>query len=107
MSRTFELQEEVARLRGFLSAIHRKLGPCTCDTDDVDEDGGRICEGDCAATLAVKALSTAEGEPPNQPPKLQLVVDDQETRAVWETAKRAATEVAAWPAWKRGDQEQP
>lgn len=36
--------------------------------------------------------------------KLQIVIDDPETRAVWETAQRAKAEVAGWPAWKRGDQ---
>lgn len=36
--------------------------------------------------------------------KLKIVIDDPETRAVWETAQRAKAEVAAWPAWKRGDQ---
>jgi len=37
------------------------------------------------------------------PKKLKIILDDPETRAVWETAKRAAAEVASWPAWKRGD----
>lgn len=103
MSRTFDPEDEVTRLRGFLSAIHRKLGPCTCDTKDVDECGGKICDGDCAAALAVMALSTVEGQVPNQPPRIKIVVDDPETREIWETAKRAAAEVAAWPAWKRGE----
>ena len=35
--------------------------------------------------------------------KLKIVIDDPETRAVWETAQAAKAEVAAWPAWKRGD----
>jgi hypothetical protein len=34
--------------------------------------------------------------------KVKLKLDDQETRAVWETAKRAKAEVTSWPAWKRG-----
>lgn len=42
---------------------------------------------------------------PDRPDKLQIVVDDPETRAVWETAKRAKKEVASWPAWKRGEGE--
>ena len=37
--------------------------------------------------------------------KLKIVLDDPETRAVWETAQRAKAEVAQWPAWKRGDQD--
>lgn len=32
------------------------------------------------------------------------VVIDAETRPLWETAKRAAQEVAAWPAWKHTEQ---
>ena len=36
--------------------------------------------------------------------KLKILIDDPETRAVWETAQRAKAEVAGWPAWKRGDQ---
>jgi hypothetical protein len=36
--------------------------------------------------------------------KIKILIDDPETRAVWETAQRAKVEVAAWPAWKRGDQ---
>lgn len=35
--------------------------------------------------------------------KLKLRLDDQHTRAVWETVKRAKDEVAGWPAWKRGE----
>jgi len=35
--------------------------------------------------------------------KLKLKLDDQHTRAVWETVKRAKDEVAGWPAWKRGE----
>ena len=35
--------------------------------------------------------------------KVKISLDDPETRAVWETAQRAKAEVAAWPAWKRGD----
>ncbi len=35
--------------------------------------------------------------------KIEILIDDPETRAVWEAAKRAKAEVAAWPAWKRGD----
>jgi len=36
--------------------------------------------------------------------KIKLKLDDQETRAVWETAQRAKAEVASWPAWKRGEE---
>lgn len=36
--------------------------------------------------------------------KLKIVIDDPETRAVWETVQRAKAEVAAWPAWKRGEE---
>jgi len=35
--------------------------------------------------------------------KLKIRIDDPETRAVWETAKRAKAEVESWPAWKRGE----
>jgi hypothetical protein len=35
-------------------------------------------------------------------PKLRIVINDPETRAVWETAKRAKAEVASWPEWKGG-----
>ena len=35
--------------------------------------------------------------------KVKLKLDDQKTRAVWETALRAKAEVASWPAWKRGE----
>jgi hypothetical protein len=34
---------------------------------------------------------------------LQFIIDD-ETRPLWECAKRAAAEVAAWPAWKHTEQ---
>ena len=36
--------------------------------------------------------------------KLKIVIDDPETRAVWETVQRAKAEVASWPAWKRGEE---
>ena len=36
--------------------------------------------------------------------KIKILIDDPETRAVWEAAQRAKQEVADWPAWKRGDQ---
>jgi hypothetical protein len=39
--------------------------------------------------------------------KLQIVIDDAETRALWNTALRAKAEVAAWPAWKRGETPDP
>jgi len=35
--------------------------------------------------------------------KLKIRIDDEETRALWETAKKAKAEVDSWPAWKRGD----
>jgi hypothetical protein len=35
--------------------------------------------------------------------KLKIVIDDDETRAIWETVQRAEAEVARWPAWKRGE----
>lgn len=34
--------------------------------------------------------------------KLKLKLDDPHTREVWQAVQRAKTEVAAWPAWKRG-----
>jgi hypothetical protein len=37
--------------------------------------------------------------------KLTILIDDPETRAIWETAQRAKAEVARWPAWKRGEQD--
>jgi hypothetical protein len=35
--------------------------------------------------------------------KLQIRIDDDETRALWETAKRAKAEVESWPAWKHNE----
>ena len=35
--------------------------------------------------------------------KLKIRIDDEETRALWETAKKAKAEVDSWPAWKRGE----
>ena len=35
--------------------------------------------------------------------KLKIRIDDEETRALWETAKKAKAEVESWPAWKRGE----
>jgi hypothetical protein len=35
--------------------------------------------------------------------KLKIRIDDEETRALWETAKKARAEVESWPAWKRGE----
>ena len=33
--------------------------------------------------------------------KLEIVLDDPEARAVWETVQRAKAEIEAWPSWKR------
>jgi hypothetical protein len=38
--------------------------------------------------------------------KVKLRLDDPETRAVWAAVQRAKAEVASWPAWKRGEEEQ-
>ena len=38
--------------------------------------------------------------------KVRIRLDDEHTRAVWETVQRARAEVASWPAWKRGDQQE-
>lgn len=35
--------------------------------------------------------------------KLKLKLDDPHTRQVWQAVQRAKAEVAAWPAWKRGE----
>ena len=35
--------------------------------------------------------------------KLQIRIDDEETRALWETAKKAQAEVESWPAWKHNE----
>jgi hypothetical protein len=35
--------------------------------------------------------------------KLKIRIDDDETRALWETAKKAKAEVESWPAWKRNE----
>ena len=35
--------------------------------------------------------------------KLKIRIDDEETRALWETAKKAKAEVESWPAWKRNE----
>lgn len=35
--------------------------------------------------------------------KLKLKLEDQRTREVWQAVQRAKAEVAAWPAWKRGE----
>jgi hypothetical protein len=35
--------------------------------------------------------------------KLQIRIDDEETRALWETAKKATAEVESWPAWKHNE----
>lgn len=34
--------------------------------------------------------------------KIKLVIDDEETRRIWNSAQKAAKRVQAWPAWKRG-----
>lgn len=39
--------------------------------------------------------------------KLQLKLDDHHTREVWQAVLRAKAEVAAWPAWKRGEASAP
>jgi hypothetical protein len=31
---------------------------------------------------------------------LEILIDDDEPRALWETAKKAKAEVESWPAWK-------
>jgi len=35
--------------------------------------------------------------------KLKIRIDDAETRALWETAKKAKAEVESWPAWKHNE----
>jgi hypothetical protein len=35
--------------------------------------------------------------------KIKLKLDDPHTREVWQAVERAKEEVAAWPAWKRGE----
>jgi hypothetical protein len=35
--------------------------------------------------------------------KLEIRIDDNETRALWETAKKAKAEVEGWPAWKHNE----
>jgi len=35
--------------------------------------------------------------------KLTIRIDDDETRALWETAKKAKAEVESWPAWKHNE----
>jgi hypothetical protein len=35
--------------------------------------------------------------------KLTIRINDDETRALWETAKKAAAEVESWPAWKHNE----
>jgi hypothetical protein len=34
---------------------------------------------------------------------LEILIDDDETRALWETAKKAKAEVESWPAWKHNE----
>lgn len=58
------------------------------------ESGGIDCEEcRCRAAMAIGVKGHA---------KLRISLDDPETRAIWETAKRAKAEVESWPAWKRG-----
>jgi DNA replication initiation complex subunit (GINS family) len=35
--------------------------------------------------------------------KLKIRIDDEKTRALWETAKKAKAEVESWPAWKHNE----
>jgi hypothetical protein len=35
--------------------------------------------------------------------KLTIRIDDDETRALWETAKKAKAEVESWPGWKHNE----
>ena len=35
--------------------------------------------------------------------KLKIRIDDDQTRALWETAKKAKAEVESWPAWKHNE----
>jgi hypothetical protein len=37
--------------------------------------------------------------------KIQISLEDPEIRSVWETVLRARQEVASWPAWMRGEDE--
>ena len=39
--------------------------------------------------------------------KLKIRIDDAETRALWETAKKAKAEVESWPAWKHNEVPRP
>ncbi len=41
------------------------------------------------------------------PDKIKISLDDAVTRAVWDAAREAKREVAAWPAWKRGEDAAP
>lgn len=45
-----------------------------------------------------------DGDPPDEPAtKVQISLDDIETRETYESAQQAREEVSSWPAWKRGD----
>ena len=35
--------------------------------------------------------------------KLKIRIDDDETRALWETAQKAKAEVESWPSWKHNE----
>jgi hypothetical protein len=35
--------------------------------------------------------------------KLRIRIDDNKTRALWETAKKAKAEVESWPAWRHNE----
>lgn len=53
------------------------------------------------AYIAGRLEADAANLPVADADKIEIRVDDAETRALWETAKKAAAEVASWPAWKK------
>lgn len=85
-------------LRPDFSRSHTPPERHALDSDDFSEQG---MLRDMERRRDYDITRLRETAPPVERVKVSL--DDPQTRAVWETAQRAADEVASWPAWKRGD----
>jgi hypothetical protein len=62
-----------------------------------------LCQVECTALEREARATTLVTTILQDTMKLRIRIDDDETRALWETAKKAKAEVEAWPAWKHNE----
>jgi hypothetical protein len=83
------------RVRLYYPLPHRDAHGRECV--GIHEDAGKAEFPECAAPPG-----RAEATPPDRR-RIKIDTSDPETKAVWDTAVKAAEEVASWPKWKRGE----